>query len=248
MWTIKKLFSCTSEFRTVTNRGKRPESSFVLSCQYLFAICAIVAVAVAYAPTASAQIVIGPTVSLASLTNDGGDVLVGDKDFSNFSISGDFSASQINVTSITINGDFGIRFSGAIVSGSNPMDMILGYKVAVTNSPNLISKANLLFNGTVTGTGLAEVVEQVFTNNNQLAGQMFVFASTTTNKLSDSLAIQPPQPFLTLSKDVIVTASLPAFASISTIDQTFTQVPEPSALALVAAGFTGMALLRRRRR
>jgi len=126
--------------------------------------------------------------------------------------------------------------------------MILGYKVSVTNSPNLISRANLLFNGTVTGTGLAEVVEQVFTNNNQLAGQMFVFASATTNKLSDSLAIQPPQPFLTVSKDVIVVATLPAFASISTIDQTFTQVPEPSALALVAAGFTGLAVLRRRRR
>jgi hypothetical protein len=216
--------------------------------QHLLVICAAVILAVAYAPASNAQIVIGPTVSLASLTNVGGDVLVGDKDFQDFSISGDFSASQINVTSITINGNFGIRFSGAIVSGANPMDMILGYKVAVTNSPNLISQANLLFNGTVTGTGLAEVVEQVFTNNNELAGQMFVFASATTNKLSDSLAIQPPQSFLTLSKDVLLVASLPAFASISTIDQTFTQVPEPSALALVAAGFTGLVLLRRRRR
>src|SRR6266403_1249183 len=242
MRTIKKLFSFTSELRVVAKRGKRREVSSVRSGQYLLAICAIVALAVAYAPAASAQVVIGPTVSLASLTNAGGDVLVGDKDFQDFSISGDFSASQINVTSVTINGDFGIRFSGAIVSGANPMDMILGYKVAVTNSPNLISKANLLFNGTVTGPGLAEVVEQVFTNNNEFAGQMSVYVTSTTNKFSDSLAIQPPQPFLTLSKDVIVTASLPAFASISTIDQTFTQVPEPSVLALVAAGFTGLAL------
>jgi hypothetical protein len=210
-------------------------------------VCAAVALAMACVPVSNAQIIIGPTVSLASLTNVGGDVLVGDKDFSDFSISGSFSASQINVTSITENGNFGIRFSGAIVSGANPMDLVLGYKVSVTNSPNLISAANLLFNGTVSGTGLAEVVEQVFTNNNQFAGQMFVFASTTTNKLTDSLPITPPQPFLTLSKDVIVTASLPSFASISTIDQTFTQVPEPSVLALVAAAFTGLALLQRRR-
>jgi hypothetical protein len=76
---------------------------------------------------------------------------------------------------------------------------------------------------------------------------MFVFASATTNKLFDSLAITPPQPFLTLSKDVLLVASLPSFASISTIDQSFTQVPEPSVLALVAAGFTGLVLLRRRR-
>jgi hypothetical protein len=229
MVTVKKLLCCASLSK-------------------MAAICAVAALAMAYAPASNAQIVIGPTVSLASLTNVGGDVLVGDKDFQDFSISGSFSASQINVTSITINGNFGIRFSGAIVAGANPMDLILGYQVSVTNSPNLISQANLMFNGQVTfGTGLAEVVEQVFTNNNELAGQMFVFATATTNKLSDTLAIQPPQPFLTLSKDVLVDATLPAFSSISTIDQTFTQVPEPSVLALVAAGFTGLALLRRRR-
>jgi hypothetical protein len=209
-------------------------------------ICVAAAFALTYAPASKAQIILGPAISLADLTN-GQDLIVGDKEFSNFSISGDFLASQVNVIPISENGNFGIRFSGPFISGANPMDMILGYKVSVTNSPDLISAANLLFNGTVIGAGLAEVVEQVFTNNNELAGQIFVFATATTNKLFDSLPIQPPQTFLTLSKDVIVSASLPAFATISTIDQSFTQVPEPSTLALVAAGFTGVVFLRRRR-
>jgi hypothetical protein len=217
----------------------------VCSRRYLLLTCAAVALALAYAPTSRAQIILGPSISLADLTN-GQDLIVGDKQFTGFSISGDFQASQVSVIPISENGDFGIRFAGPFVSGANPMDMILGYKVSVTNSPDLISAANLLFNGTVTGTGLAEVVEQVFTNDNQFAGQLFVFASATTNKFFDSLAIQPPQPFLTLSKDVIVEATLPAFATISTIDQSFTQVPEPSAVALVAAAFTGLFLLRRR--
>ena len=178
---------------------------------------------------------------MASLTNVGGDVLVGDKDFSDFSISGNFSASQVNVTSITENGNYGIRFSGALVAGGDSMDLILGYQVSVTNSPNLISAANLMFNGVVVGgAGLAEVVEQVYTNNNMFYGQMDVFATATTNQLSTSLPITPPQPFLNINKDVLVTAELPAFSSISTIDQTFTQVPEPSTLVLAAAGIAGI--------
>jgi hypothetical protein len=45
-----------------------------------------------------------------------------------------------------------------------------------------------------------------------------------TNELFNTLPIQPPQTLLTLSKDVIITAQLPAFSSISAIDQTYTQV------------------------
>ena len=216
--------------------------------QYLSIICAAVALAVACTPSTQAQLILGSSVSLATLTNSGGDLLVGDKDFTDFTISGNFQASQVNVTPIQEDGNYGIRFSGAIVSGATAMDLVLGYQVSVTNSPNLIADANLLFNGVVVGgAGLAEVVEQVYTNNNMFYGQMDVFATATTNQLSASLAIVPPQPFLNINKDVLVTASLPAFSSISTIDQTFTQVPEPSTVALAAAGLTGLLLLRRRR-
>ena len=184
---------------------------------------------------------------MANLTN-GQTLVVGDKAFTDFSISGDFNANHVMVTPIIENGDFGIRFSGALVSGGNPMDLILGYQVSVTNSPNLIADANLLFNGVVVnGPGLAEITEQVYTNNNDFYGQMFVFATESNSVLSASLPITPPQPFLNINKDVLITAELPAFSSISTIDQTFTQVPEPSTLVLAAAGIAGLTVLRRRR-
>jgi hypothetical protein len=199
-----------------------------------------------YTPVSQAQIVLGSSVSLATLTN-GGTVIVGDKAFTGFTISGNFLAGQVNVTPLTENGNFGIRFSGAFVSTGAPESMSLGYQVSVTNSLNLISAANLLFNGSVVGgTGSAQITEQIFTNNT-FYGSMSAFVNATSSVTSATLAITPPQPSLEINKNVSLTATIPAFSSISTIDQTFTQVPEPSALVLVAAGFSGLALLRRRR-
>jgi len=220
----------------------------VCSKQCFFLICAVVALAVTYVPGTQAQmLVLGSSINMTNLVG-GQTIIVGDKAFTDFSVSGSYLPSQLTVTPIEENGNFGIRFGGALVASGNAMDAILGYQVSVTNSANLIADANLLFNGViVNGTGLAEVVEQVFTNNDEFAGQMTVFATETTNQLFASLAITPPQPNLTINKDVLITATVPAFSSISTIDQTFTQVPEPSAVVLVVAGLSGLFLLRRRK-
>lgn len=218
--------------------------------RYFSIICAAAAFAVAYVPGAKAQTFLGPTVSLASLTNSGGDVLAGDKDFSDFTfISASIPASGVTITPLEEpNGNFGIRISSAYFEASGSFaDMVLGYQVSVTNSANLISAANLLFNGQVTsGTGLAEVVEQVFTNGT-LYGQMDVFATATTNQLTASMPIVPPQQLLTINKDVQLTAMFPAFSTISYIDQSYTQVPEPSTLAMAVVGLAGLFLLRRRK-
>jgi len=205
-----------------------------------------------YASRSEAQTITtnGPSISLATLTNSGADLIVGDKEFDNFTISGDYLASQVSVTPISENGNFGIQFGGTFSASGQSKDIILGYEVSVTNSPDLISAANLQFDGQVTsGTGLASVVEQVFTNiPPAFYGQMSVFAGVTSNQLSTSLAINPPQTELSINKDVELTAILPASSSIMTIEQTFTQIPEPSTVALAVAGFSGLLLLRRRRR
>jgi hypothetical protein len=217
----------------------------------IFGILTAFALALITGSSSQAQTVLGPTLNLASLTNGSG-ILVGDKFFNNFTISGTFNANQVNVTGIQDTFGFGIRFSGALIAGNSSADLILGYNVTVvTNAPLLISDAHLRFNGTVVGSnGLAEVVEQVYNSNSVFLGQMFVFATPSTNQLESLLLIQPPQQQLILSKDVLLSASISSFSSISTIDQTYSQVtiPEPSALALSVAGLAGLCLWQRRSR
>ena len=205
----------------------------------------------------------GPTYSLVSLTNSGGDITVGDKDFYGFFTSGlSFQAtSNITVTGFTdANGNYGLQFGGGFVAYDNLMDFQIGYQVMVTNSPDLISGAALSFNGAVVptnaGSALAEVVESVYTNmyTMTLYGQMSVYAASEGNGdeeqlLSTNMAINPPQSYLSLEKDILVDSfTITAFASITTIDQTYMQVvPEPSTIVMVGLGlFGGLALLRRR--
>jgi hypothetical protein len=218
--------------------------------RYLSIFCAAVVLAIVSLPSTQAQIVLGPSVNLGSLTN-GQTIVVGDKAFTDFSIiSTNFTASQVTVTGVQLGGNYGIEFSGSFLGGMSGTDLILGYQVSVTNSLNLISSANMLFNGTVPfGMGEASVTEQVFTNSPpSFYGQFVVFATPATNLLANSLAIIPPQSFLTISKDVSLEAVVPAFSEISQIYQTFTQVPEPSTVTLAVVGLAGLLMLGRRKR
>ena len=195
-----------------------------------------------------AEVFVGSSVSLATLTNSGADLIIGDKEFSHFSISG-YEAGSISVQGIIENGnDYGIQFQGGFFSMHGSMDVILSYQVDVTNSANLISAANLSFNGFEFGSnGVAEVTESVYTNMTYLYGDMTVYASPGSNVLAATLPINPPQPQLNLDKDVFTYAINLSFASISTINQSYEQVPEPSTVALVGMSLIGAGVLRRRR-
>ena len=213
----------------------------VFSKGCLLLISAAITLVVADVPGLQAQTFVGSPISLASLTNGGGTILVGDKLFSDFGISG-YNASNIFVQGIIENGNnYGIQFQGGFVATDNAlMDVHLSYQVNVTNSDNLISGANLSFNGVVVGSGgLAEVTESVYTNMNYLYGQMDVAVTPSSSLLSTNMVIDPPQAQLNLDKDVINYAIQLSYSSISTINQSFVQVPEPSTIALAGAGLAG---------
>jgi hypothetical protein len=59
--------------------------------------------------------------------------------------------------------------------------------------------------------------------------------------------INPPQSQLLIQKDIFV-RSVNEPASIASIDQTFSQIPEPGTIALVSVSLLGLSALARRRR
>src|SRR5271170_4406186 len=90
--------------------------------RYLLAICAMVALAISCSSSTQAQVFYPPAVTLASLTNSGATLLVGDKLFSHFGITG-YNAGSITVEGIEEYGsDYGIQFSGSIAANDSQMD------------------------------------------------------------------------------------------------------------------------------
>jgi hypothetical protein len=219
--------------------------------QCLSFVCLAIALAIAYAPVTQAQVTNltnGGTISFSNLGTGGFSILVGDKLFSDFSLVG-YNASNITVKGIIENGNnYGIQFQGGFFSMNGSMEVNLSYAVAVTNSDNLISGANLSFNGFEFGSnGVAEVTEAVYTNTSYLYGDMSVYASPSSNLLSTAMSINPPQSGLNIDKDVFTYAIDLSFASISTINQSFVQVPEPSSIVLSLVGILGLLSFRRRK-
>src|SRR5277367_3616640 len=87
----------------------------VNSRQKFSLVCAAMAFAMAYAPFTQAQVTNltnGSTINFSNLGTGGFSILVGDKLFSDFTLSG-YNPSNINVKGIIEDGgDFGIQFQG----------------------------------------------------------------------------------------------------------------------------------------
>lgn len=186
-----------------------------------------------------------PTVTLQSLLG-GGTLLVGDKLFSNFQYTATGTmptAANVNVTGITLNGNFGIEIQGAFhdLNGTGS-DALLTYTVHVTNPNFEISDAHIQGNPTVVGgTGSMSVVETFLPLTNRMTIYDNVLSSSTSTQLSDSTLFSPTVSTLTVQKDILATSGT-GLASLSLIDQTYSQVqvPEPGTLALLGIGGLGL--------
>lgn len=189
-------------------------------------------------------------------------MLVGDKLFGNFSfqysdtdtnLSNDLQPTAFTLSALSNNFGFGVSFSGPMtVTGNVTDDVVFRFSVTVTNSSQLISDVHLDYDGTVLGSGFSSVVETVFTGGfgGTPIDQINVFNIGGTNQLGAAANLPTPEQTIYVEKDVVFgggAAGSQNAALISIIDQTFSQVPEPSTILLSVAGLATLFFVKRRK-
>ena len=190
--------------------------------------------------------------NLANLIANDGMICSGDKKFNGFAYhpAGDMpSADQIDVVATTDGqGNLGIRFIGPFVDqfGDGPSDALLEYTVTATDPHKLISDVHLAANTRVIGDGYASITETFLPEDPNTSLAVYDLNPGPT-QLSDWADLTIPQRSLHVQKDILMNAaSASSLATLSFIDQTFSQVPEPSAATLWLLGIS-LVLVRRSR-
>jgi hypothetical protein len=218
----------------------------------------------------------GGSVSFASLVSSNGipglSVLINDMLFSNFTF--EYLGTSAAVPDDLVPADLalypfsnqvGIGFSLQMVGFETPApgdppgffsrDIVLGFSVQITNSSSAISGASLGINGTVFGSGLATASEEITTKTHgigacNVANPVYLSTYITANRQAafDYVPFTHPQAILSIEKDLAVSGDGPAnYASISIVEQTFAQIPEPSTLVFSALAIPLVLFVKRRK-
>lgn len=216
----------------------------------LFGVFALaVFMAAAASSSSQAALILGDPVLLSTLhDNPNGVIIVGDKRFSNFNYTavGDMpGADRVNVTPIRDDlGHLGVRFTGPFIDlvGNGGSDATITFQVDVLGSGMLINDVHLSGNPNVLGDGGSASVTETFAGQNIL---LDIYDDFGNLKLIDWADLAAPVRTLHVHKDILLFGQTGS-ATISIIDQTFSQIPEPAAALLAIIGLVAGLGVRRR--
>ena len=141
-----------------------------------------------------------------------------------------------------------------LVSGVQYIDLRIGFHVDVTSPPEMIKDASAnLVSSTRTNNAFIHVTEWLSNPSGSLGlGQLFidqdfVVFSPFSVATFDRIAF-PPQDEIYCEKDLHLEGTLPSdFAEIQTLEQRYSQLPEPAQLVMLGCGVASLFLLSRRR-
>jgi hypothetical protein len=191
----------------------------------------------------------------------GATIVVGDKEFYGFynysSIATGPGATpvdpaQIGVLPVIEGSEMGIQFqsSNFFASTGQSQDTYFDFFVRILPGYEgwLISDNTLKMTGSWTGTGRASIAEVVRTADQlvSLADKLVVVDQTMSHSV-DHKIFAFPVPAIHVAKDIGVVGGADGSAFVSDFSQTFSQVPEPVTLALLALGGLGTILGRKRK-
>jgi hypothetical protein len=198
------------------------------------------------------------THNLQDLIDTMGDFTVGDKTFHNFSYNaiGDMPlAENVNVIEIFDGeGNAGIRFQSAFLDSTftpGGSDALITFRVSAPGQ--FITDVHLSGNPNLLGTaGSISVTEEVFGvlpngATGPLIARIDIFEDGVAGlKSTDWADFSQPWQTVEVVKDIL------AFAGngdvvLSRVDQTFSQVPEPTTALLMMVGLAAVSMVRRKR-
>ena len=207
----------------------------------------------------------GGSINFSSLVGSNAiSVQVGDKLFSDFSFgytqlptcSGPALTPASVVLSPLINGDgFGFGLQLPLIATDNEIkDVQIDFSVTVLDPKQLISDVQLSFTSSVSGHGIADISESIFTNgfgSGQIGSVLSVQNPGNPNPITEDTAfLSVPQQKIWIEKDISVDANGTcnnSWSMISIVDQTISQIPEPSTIALSLIGFVACFCVKRRK-